>query len=160
MKKFFVATDLMIYTLTLYPLFALPFIIGSCFIDSWFISLICIVNILLFFIVLPIGLKQNAFSQIIISEDGIRNKYLFLTWEEIDIMNYSLLRVYERKRTLKTIDFNSWIVIGDNSGSSISLSRKRAVFFSLHRKTLDYLERFKSKSKVVSDIMEKYHCKR
>ena len=160
MKKFFVATDLMIYTLTLYPLFALPFIIGSCFIDSWFISLICIINTLLYFIIVPIGLKQNAFSRIIISEDGIRNKYLFLTWEEIDLMNYSLLRVYKRKRTLKTIDFNSWIVIGDNSGSSISLSRKRAVFFSLNRKTLDYLERYKSKSKVVSDIMEKYHCKR
>lgn len=97
-------------------------------------------------------IAPGSFSRISITKEGIKNKYLFFTWAEIQ--SYMLCEIKPRGRFSKKI-FPMIVCIGNvSSDDFFRCSPKKAVCFSLTMKNLKIIEEMcEEKNETIKDIL-------
>ncbi|MBE6652125.1 MAG: hypothetical protein E7610_01765 [Ruminococcaceae bacterium] len=97
---------------------------------------------LIVFTAVPLILWRNAFSRVTIDENGIRNKYIGFTWDEME--DYKIIEVPIPYRSLipyKREDIICWGKIPENR-SFLCLNPRESVFIAMDKQAKEAMASF------------------
>lgn len=157
MKYHVFACPALIWRSVLIPLSFFAFFIGVLALSSawnWipFFSVISIIICLIVYVIL-----QNAYCRIVLDEEGVRNKYLCLKWEELNDCTLSSVRLNEWK-LWPTVELDSVICFGPPSPYSFLWQNKKThIFIALNAKNLKIMHVLANgKSRAVTQLWDRY----
>ena len=121
---------------------------------SWF-AIIPFLILYVQFVGIALIFNNRAFVRVTIDENGIRNRYIGFTWEEIDQRKYEVFRINIRYQLL--VKFKPAIGIGEFSKCDFHFqNHKKAVFFSFSKKTVKLLKQYSDKSKLIQEVLARF----
>ena len=159
-KRTFVHRRLVFHSIIMPIIYQLPFSIIWLVSGGHFITLIGVVTVFYSFVfALQFCIRHNAFVMIEISKNGIKNRYISMSWKEIDeYIDYKLYKIELYKFQFhKPVVLPPVVGIGlQSSGEFYFQSNRDAIFFSLDKKTLAALKQYGMDSTIIKDIVSKF----